>query len=343
MNNKLRGFLGKHKRIDAIQRVIRHSKNEGYVNDVLSLEDNADLFQFASYGDMNSDKTIFHIYLKNRPHSGFFALFNSVLCAMVSAAKYGFIPVVQYNTNTCYSEKREIMGTTNAFEYYYEQPGGIRVEDVNKSARVVEYAERNALVYGKRKVGYSITDEEIENLAKIQSKYIRLNKYTHDYVMAGVENMISGKTLGVHVRGTDYNNKDYDHPTCVTKNQYIEAAKTALKENEFDRIFLATDEEAAINDFKKEFGEKVVYYEDTFHSPDGNPIHLTANDRKDHKYLSGLEVLRDMYTLSYCNGLIAGISMVSTSVLITKKSRNETFEYKKIIDNGINKTGKKFK
>lgn len=65
------------------------------------------------------------------------------------------------------------------------------------------------------------------------------------------------------------------------------------------------------------------------------PVYLDI-ERVEHKYLLGLEVVRDMYALSYCNGLIAGLSQVSICSRIVKKSRKEEYEYLKIIDHGLN-------
>ena len=53
----------------------------------------------------------------------------------------------------------------------------------------------------------------------------------------------------------------------------------------------------------------------------------------------GYEVLRDMLTLTACQGLIASYSNISLAVDITKKSYDEKFEYKKIINAQISTTG----
>ena len=161
--------------------------------------------------------------------------------------------------------------------------------------------------------------------------------------MNNIRDIIDDNTLGVHVRGTDFNNHLYDHPTQVTSNQHVEVALNAMEKYGFTKVFVATDEEKILEQFKTVFGDNLVYYSDVYRSTDGKAVHLSNVARENHKYLAGLEVLRDMYTLSYCKGFIAGISMVSTSVLITKESRNEKFVYKNIIDNGINKSGKRFK
>ena len=46
-------------------------------------------------------------------------------------------------------------------------------------------------------------------------------------------------------------------------------------------------------------------------------------------------MLRDMYTLSLCDGFIAGMSQVSLAVRIFKKSRDEEFNNLCILNNGM--------
>jgi hypothetical protein len=49
-----------------------------------------------------------------------------------------------------------------------------------------------------------------------------------------------------------------------------------------------------------------------------------------------------MYTLSLCDGLVAGKSSVSYQSNLYKHSRYEEYEYMHIIDNGNNVNEKKF-
>ncbi len=76
---------------------------------------------------------------------------------------------------------------------------------------------------------------------------------------------------------------------------------------------------------------------------DGNrSVAFSKSDRRCHHYLLGREIVRDMYTLSLCDGLVAGKSSVSYMSNLYKHSRNEEYEYMHIIDKGNNVNEKQF-
>ena len=77
-------------------------------------------------------------------------------------------------------------------------------------------------------------------------------------------------------------------------------------------------------------------YADVFRSDNDTSVAFSKSDRKYHHYLLGYEIARDMYTLSLCDGLVAGKSSVSYLSNLYKHSRDEEYEYMKIIDNGNN-------
>lgn len=60
------------------------------------------------------------------------------------------------------------------------------------------------------------------------------------------------------------------------------------------------------------------------------------HEREEQKYYLGREVLRDMLTLSCCDGFIAGVSNVSNFARIWKYRQNKAFQYMKIINRGLN-------
>ena len=69
---------------------------------------------------------------------------------------------------------------------------------------------------------------------------------------------------------------------------------------------------------------------------------LGKDGRKCHKYRLGLEVIRDMYTLAMCGGLVAGISQVAVCAQINKLAMGKEFEDLIVIDKGINRNAKNF-
>lgn len=109
----------------------------------------------------------------------------------------------------------------------------------------------------------------------------------------------------------------------------------AIKKYNFTKIFLATDDNNILNEFKEKYKERLLYYKDVNRTDGTKSIVFENNQRENNNYLNGLEVLRDMYTLANCDGLIAGLSQVSFAARITKKSLNKEYNFLKIIDNGI--------
>ena len=87
----------------------------------------------------------------------------------------------------------------------------------------------------------------------------------------------------------------------------------------------------------------MVYYDDVYRGNSTAGVHTTKGDRENHNYKLGLEVVRDMYTLAACNGLVAGMSQVSMSARITNKAFYMPYESVCIIDKGLSQNGKIYK
>ena len=151
--------------------------------------------------------------------------------------------------------------------------------------------------------------------------------------------MVSGRTLGVHVRGTDFRRNYKGHPVAVTTQEYLEAAVKMAEQYHFDRIFLATDDSNAVRIFQDTFGEKVSFYQDVVRSEGNETVMRSESDRPLHHYQLGLEVLRDAYTLAACNALLAGKSQVSFGARVLAGAAGNEYENVTILDKGINATG----
>jgi len=147
------------------------------------------------------------------------------------------------------------------------------------------------------------------------------------------------KTLGVHVRGTDFRRNYKGHPVKIGTEEFVEAVAGLLAQADYDNIFLATDDTEAIRMFHERFGEKVSYYQDVMRSSGNETVMKSRSDRKQHHYLLGREVLRDAWTLGLCSGLVAGLSQVSLNARILKKAAGTEYENLIILDKGINQSG----
>lgn len=338
--NSLLHELKKTKLGYCLYTVAKMVLDEAYYERVKGIKEDPFEFQVRNNGELNPSKVIYKIDLTSDRGLGFFALLRNAISCLVVADRFDFIPYIAYPDDSLYSEKVPINGSTNAFEYYFQQVSDVSLTEIESSANVVYYETKhlNAVKYG-----YQEEYENVEVFSGIYKKYIKLNKAVEDKMSGEIKNLLGEKkTIGIHIRGTDYKHGYKNHPIFVTVNEYIDILQNVVQNNKFEQIFLATDEEEIVKSISNAFPGKVVYFSDSLRSVDGKAVHTSHNSRLNNKYLMGYEVLRDMLTLSKCDALIAGLSNVSLFAMIAKKAEGNDFEYCNIINKGVNTTGKIF-
>lgn len=339
-------FLLKHSFLDALLSVIRKADDKDYCKMVSGRNDLALLCK--TYGELYRDRNLYFI-CHGQSTSGFFAQMRELLKYLAYADRFGFFPVVEWNSSIPYAEKESVLDTANPFEYYFQQPSGISVADMKQSYNVflakeihIEQSFLNREIAGGEK-GYWLSEEYIQKLSEYVQKYIRFNLETENFLDEGVTQMICNKrTVGVHLRGTDYNNHYNNHPVVVQVEKYFEAIDKLLRDDRYEQIFLATDDRRLLDKFSEKYGRRLKYYSDVVRGDQNQSVAFSNNAREKHKYLLGLEVLRDMYTLACCDSLVSGISQVSLMARIFKKSLGSDYEDKIILYRGYYKNGNNF-
>lgn len=301
--------------------------------------------QVHSLGDKNKGKVI--MLLENQSHhAGFCAVWVYILNRLSFSDKMGFNYVIDWEESEFYQEDHPICGSTSIFEYYFEQPSGITLEDARRSRFVIydwnspEFGYNDAFHVGDSN-DYKFTEKDVEQFAKIQRKYIHLHEEIESSIKEQIKKLFYGKTnvVGVHARGADTKIGYKGHPTIVTSENYINETQKMVEKFKADFIFLATDDQEILEQFKNAFGERVVYYEDVIRST-GNIMNcFIEENRENHHYLLGLEIIRDVYTLAACRGFICGMSYVGFMVEIIKRANKESFDDFIRIFNGMNKDG----
>lgn len=284
------------------------------------------------------NKVLYYIEIEDSI-CGFFALFRRVLSFISYADRRGWIPVVVYGRDTLYSEKEKILGTENAFEYYFEQ-------NVVENRKWHDF-HYNVLLSQIRDLGseermfsdtgwsYYTNTRYIARMADMYKNYIRLNDRTDKYIYTRIARLLKNKkTLGVHIRGTDFNKQFNNHPVPVTVKEYVNLINQVYKKYGYKQVFIATDDERCLQQIRKELKVPIVYYKNTKRSSTNRSVAFSSGERKYDKYHMGLEVLTDAYTLAECDGFIGCLSQVDICVQIIKKSMEQEFEFIKIIDNG---------
>lgn len=275
----------------------------------------------------------------NDKSAGFFALMRWICSALHYADSKGFKPIVLLGNQTKYYDS-DYSEENNPFNYYFEPVSDLTVEDIEHAYNVVTYESKHLLDMNLPK-DFQTDSSIVVKFARIWKKYIKFNKKTTEFLECElVDKIREKKTLGVHVRGTDYTQNYNGHPIAITVEEEIEKAKMAIQEYGYEQIFVATDDAEYVKKIKEQLSDQVLYFNDTFRSLDGTAVHDSIDSRKLHRYRLGLEVLRDVYALSSCKGLIAGQSNVSFFAMVLNRVLWDEFESCEICNKGFNNNKK---
>jgi len=135
--------------------------------------------------------------------------------------------------------------------------------------------------------------------------------------------------LGVHFRGQEYRVAP-DHPLPPTRRQMIPRAEALVAKYSYEKVFIATEEQAYVDLFRSVFGSRIICT-DAFRTYDTNGY--TIYPRPNHKYQLGLDILRDTLLLARCNALLCSGSNVAEFAQFFNAGRYEVVSK---IDNGLN-------
>lgn len=330
-------LLAKNEKLKFWNRCRIHRNEPAFREHVIEAYQSSDYLHLNTYGDEYKGETI---YLVDEQGGGvgFFAELGVTLIKLYFADERGFTPYIHWGKNYLYYEPDGIEGEDNAFLYYFAPAS--HVKNIKKARHVVKsemrHYEQVKSLFGA--VSYDVSEEYVDAMAEMLKKYIRYNDRTKDFLEKQRNALLGDKrTLAVHYRGTDFRKQYNNHPVAVRIEQTIEETQKLLDTGRYEQIFLATDENAAVRKFREIFGSKVKVYQDTFRDEGGDEsIAFSSSERKNHKYLLGLEVLRDQYTLTCCEGLVCGYSNVTFLARVMRRGwMNRDYQDYVLINNGI--------
>lgn len=263
---------------------------------------------------MEKDEKSRGIDLSNRayviwrtPGAGFFSIVTSTLAHIDISTSRGLVPVVDFEHHeSVYREEIPVHGTSNMWEYYFEQPAGITPNDMGTDFVATD---------GTWPKGYPYDLTGAPLYRELWDKYIRFTRPTENYIESSLETLqVSSTTLGVHFRGQEMRTaKGHRYPP--TLRQMREAVTWSLENYEYDEIFLVTEAQQYVRYFLKFFGSRVIPAP-SFRLSHRNAYTISPTPRRNHKYLLGLEALRDAVVLSRCGGLVCGRSNLSEAAIM---------------------------
>lgn len=273
------------------------------------------------FGDRNPDKTFYILSRFTRYRDGLFSHIFLYLEQLAWVDKHDVVPVVDMmNYRNQYLEEDKI-GLENAWEYYFEPLSDCCLKDVYESRNVF-------LGYDKELWLDDYQQYDLEEYSRLWKKYIRLKPDIEKKINDTKCALFQGKKriLGVLFRGTDYNalklNKHAIQPDIQEMFEKIDAE---LLMNDYEGIFVSTESQIALDQFREKYGCMVIYTNQQRFSDTGTKwLSDISFERENDKYLRGYEYLETIMILSQCTSLIAGICYGSVCVKIINDGKYET-------------------
>lgn len=264
----------------------------------------------ASFGNQNGDR-LFYVIRCPKDDLGFFGLYNYVVDYMKKAISMNAEPVVdwKYYPNNYISEDN-LVGKENVWEYFFENPTGISIDEV--------YRSKNVIMGGCEwitSLGEVHSYDNIKGSHEIIKKYVRLNEETKEYVKREYErlNMASYRVLGVKCRGTDFvETKPKFHTIPPNVNQIVEKIQEVQDEwGGYEKVFVATEDENMFKELYKHYQEKMMFCETSTRIGSANGQWLNrvfdGETMIGKKRQAMQEYLREIYLLARCDALIAPV------------------------------------
>lgn len=307
----------------------------------------------VSYGDKNPNITFYVIrpYFFLEPNAYIFQNIPNLLTQyyynlqkLSYAVEKGYTPVVDWQNygRMPHSEDEPVHGTTNAWEYYWDQPSKYTLEEVYQSKNVI-LSTQNIGQFGYIP-NCSMSPpfaQYAKKLAEQCPKYASMfsfNKETQAYIDNAYDHLLKGKerVLGVIVRGSSYGMTGTvykSHPKQLSINELIKCVYKYLQEWDLEYIFFTNETQELIDIMKQEFKEKLVYLPRLRDSVD----RLKNSDAKNpmyapgQKYQTNLDYITEIALLARCNSLLGSMSSGMRTAIILNAG---AYENMMVVDKG---------
>jgi len=332
--------------LHTLKRVLTGDRN--YINRVSAYKDDADYLEIKHNGNVDYGEIVY-VIKENCDHDGFCSALRFIMCNLIFAEQHGLAPKIVLTNSYAYYDAKKSKEISNPWEYYFIQAEGDIDENNALNVCYGNYYQMQMIRERYDINAYKIENYYNEEIFRICSPIIRKYIVFKPEITSQATEMLrkvredGRKVLGVHYRGTDFKSGYNGHPVCIDEEQLIAEMSKAIKDGGFTSVFVATDDIAICDRIKTSFKDtEVLMFPDVYRSSGDKSVAFSEDERKFHHYLLGYEIARDMYTLSLCDGLLAGKSQVSFMSNLFKHSRNDEYEFMHIIDNGNYSSDKPF-
>ena len=196
------------------------------------------------------------------------------------------------NFPTVYNQKINMYKIKNLWNLYFRNVSNYSLNEVYKSKNVY-FSTSNKIFF--------LEDYKKKNLKKIFDKYILPNNHILKKIEIFInKNFKKKKILGVHLRGTDQK-ISARHAMPPTIYSMIDTINKKIKKDNYQKIFLVTEELNYYKKLKKLYGKKICAY-NVFRAD--KTADFSTFKRSNHKNLLGIENLIEAITLARCREIV---------------------------------------
>lgn len=273
-------------------------------------------------GILNSDK---QFYVINRDRGGLFSVFFYVLDHLKYVEKKKYIPIVDIeNFSSFNSEIETVNGTRNTWLYYFTQVSKFKLSEVYKSKNF-SFSTNNDILAENERNKYFEKETNFKEYYQVFKKYFEIQPHILDLANEFYLSQIKGyKVLGIHWRGSDYYYSP-GHAFPATKKQITNLIDFYLKKENFEKIFVVTEDEKKLKILKKKYGNKILFY-DSFRTD--NPNDFLIQKRPLHKYKLGLESLIEVIIFSRLSKIVGINSNIINAAMVLSNNKTKFIKIK---------------
>lgn len=254
-----------------------------------------------------------YLIVENRP-VGFFSNFNLIAGSLNYIRENNIDKFYVFWQNPFYQDQNY-----NLFDKYFFQQQPIQEFTVQKSAfdLGIDINCENTITQPREKGSSNCLN--LLPSKKLHDTLKHFN-YFENKIYKNCKNVCAKKTksLGVHVRQTDHKY----HGTLLELEKYFDEIDKKI--NDYDNIFLATDEIKIIELFEQKYQNKIYFNKNIIRSDNSDPIHQGKYFH--HREKLAIDVITDAISLSLCDEVIITSSNVISYVFML----NPDIKYSKI-------------
>lgn len=285
-------------------------------------------------GREHTDK-IFYIIRRREVYTGLLSDLITYVYKTKLAVDAGYIPVIDMQTSENIYLKEDEVGKINAWEYYFKQPGGYSLRDIEKARNVILGSGYTEECFPYLDVNYILN--KVGNFSVYQSitkSYFHLSSEAEEIVENFYNQNFKGqRMLGILCRGTDYTQvKPSKHPVQPSPEEMFVKVREVLDKYKCTKIFLGTEDADIYSRFKEKYGDIVITNRKYFIKYNGEQsIGKVIKSSTDNLKEEGMEYLVTIALLARCDCFVGGHTSGTVGVMLM----NDRFEYKYIFDLGV--------